>query len=274
VLECSTAPVRGEDEKVIGLIIVAHDVTEEHEINKARELITHTIIHDLKSPMGAITSALHLIDDVTSEQPTRDDVIDQSLDIAQRSSQKVISLAESLLDIAKMQSGEMKINREPADLNAMIRQLGVDFIPQARTLNVVINIELSNDIPIFDMDQSKISRVLTNLVDNALKFTPTGGEIKITAMLEMDSALVCVADNGPGVPEEYREKVFEQFTQVPGTRGRRRGSGLGLTFCRLTVEGHGGRIWVDSEDGNGSVFKFSLPITAPDLDEETHPTIK
>jgi signal transduction histidine kinase len=99
-----------------------------------------------------------------------------------------------------------------------------------------------------------------NLIDNAVKFTPEGGRIQILASrLPEDSILVQVKDSGPGVPEEYRDKIFEPFSQIPGIRSRRRGSGLGLAFCKLAVEACGGKIWVESEPGKGSVFSITLP---------------
>jgi signal transduction histidine kinase len=111
-------------------------------------------------------------------------------------------------------------------------------------------------------DQGKTSRVLTNLVDNALKFTPTGEQVSITAELSPDGdmMIVKVIDRGPGVPEAYRDKIFDRFTQIPKQLGRKRGTGLGLTFCRLAVEAHGGRIWVEPRPEGGSIFIFSMPV--------------
>jgi signal transduction histidine kinase len=106
-------------------------------------------------------------------------------------------------------------------------------------------------------------RVAGNLIDNAMKFSPSGGQVVISACVnECGMAQVQISDNGPGIPEEYREKVFERFTQVPGQRSRRRGSGLGLTFCRMAIEAHGGRIWVENQQAplTGSIFIFTLPL--------------
>ena len=112
-------------------------------------------------------------------------------------------------------------------------------------------------------DAGKTQRVLANLVDNALKFSPEGGQVTVrVAYHAPDILAVAVSDNGPGIPEEYREKVFERFSQVPGLHGRRGGSGLGLTFCRLVIEAQGGKIWVETDPGGGSVFVFTLPVAA------------
>jgi signal transduction histidine kinase len=113
------------------------------------------------------------------------------------------------------------------------------------------------------VDEEKIGRVLTNLVDNAIKFTPPDGQVTIMAEPapgEVGRIRCGVHDSGTGIPAEYHERIFERFTQGPGKGNRRRGTGLGLTFCRLMVEAHGGRIWVESESGQGSTFYFTLPL--------------
>jgi signal transduction histidine kinase len=114
------------------------------------------------------------------------------------------------------------------------------------------------------VDLGKITRVFSNLVDNALKFSPSGSKVIIRAGVHgKEDVLVQVIDQGPGVPDEYREQIFERFTQIPGVQGRRRGTGLGLTFCRLAVEAHGGQIWVESNPEGGSIFNLVLPSMKP-----------
>jgi len=113
------------------------------------------------------------------------------------------------------------------------------------------------------VDEEKIGRVLTNLVDNALKFTPPNGQVTLTgesAPGEAGFIRVGIRDTGAGIPAEYIERIFERFTQGPSKSSRRRGTGLGLTFCKLMVEAHGGSIWVESEEGQGSAFCFTLPL--------------
>ncbi|MGH2594219.1 MAG: sensor histidine kinase, partial [Anaerolineae bacterium] len=110
-------------------------------------------------------------------------------------------------------------------------------------------------------DPVHIRRVLTNLVDNALKFVGSGGEVRASAVRDDGFVRFCVADNGPGIPAEYRERIFERYVQVPGRAGRRRGSGLGLTYCKMVVERQGGKIWVAAPQAGGSNFCFTLPVT-------------
>jgi signal transduction histidine kinase len=135
-----------------------------------------------------------------------------------------------------------------------------DFMSQALEYGVILRNEIPEEFPQIRADLGKVTRVLTNLIDNALKFTPAGGQIILSAARHGSHLIaVQVNDTGPGVPEEFREKIFERFSQVPGLVGRRRGSGLGLTFCRLALEAQGGRIWVEPRPGGGSSFVFTLP---------------
>jgi K+-sensing histidine kinase KdpD len=264
VLECSTAPVWGQGDRPLGVIIVVRDITEEYEINQARELLTQTVVHDLKSPMTAITSALALIEETTADPDVDRDLIEQSISIANRAALRILTLVEALLDIAKMESGQMQMEFSQVELGELLEQVTKDFLPQARSIGVVLHTNLAPALPALRADISKIVRVLANLLDNALKFTPTGGQVMLTTeQISPHMIKIQVADNGPGIPAEYREKIFDRFSQVPGQTGRKRGSGLGLTFCRLVVEAHGGKIWVEENPAGGSIFSFRLPLRGP-----------
>jgi signal transduction histidine kinase len=190
-------------------------------------------------------------------------IMPQAIQVARRGSARVLGMIESLLDIARLQSGSFELTCIPVDLQAVVDAVVIDYLPQAQDYGVTLH----SDVPpglVAKADLNKLSRVITNLLDNALKFTPPGGQVGFTAtaidgVLEMQ-----VRDTGPGIPADFRDKIFDQFIQVPGQRGRRRGSGLGLTFCRLAIEAHGGRIWVESPPSGGSVFAFTLPaFSAP-----------
>lgn len=264
VLECMTAPVWGQGDRPMGVIIVLRDITEEHEINQARELLTQTVVHDLKSPMTAITSALVLIEETAAEPEVDRDLIEQSMSIANRAAQRILSLVDALLDIAKMESGQMRLELTEIEPAELLEQVSKDFLPQARAIGVVLQTNVGAHLPPIRADMGKIVRVLANLLDNALKFTPTGGQVIISAeQVSRQMLQIQVADNGPGIPAEYREKIFDRFSQVPGQKGRQRGSGLGLTFCRLVVEAHGGNIWVEPNPAEGSIFAFTIPLRGP-----------
>ncbi len=141
----------------------------------------------------------------------------------------------------------------------MINLVVHEFLPQCNEYHITVENKTPQHIPRIIADQGKLQRVMNNLLDNAIKFTPDGGEINIKVECNDTGVVVRVEDSGPGIPEEYRERIFERFVQVPGQRSRRRGTGLGLTFCQSVIEAHGGHIWVEPRPGGGSIFFFTLP---------------
>ena len=264
ILERTSLPVLDSGGHSIGWLIVLHDVTEEHRIAEARELITETLMHDLRSPLSAVLGALDMIEEEVQRPEADSQITHEALQIARRSGQRLLAMVESLLDISRMESGKMELSLETVDLGALSAGLLAELSPQANESGLVLSSEIPAELPQICADRSKLARVLANLLDNALKFTPGKGQVVLSAELRPDEMVaITVADTGPGIPVEYREKIFERFTQVPGLRGRRRGSGLGLTFCRLAVEAHGGRIWVEPRAGGGSLFTFTLPTYRP-----------
>ncbi len=261
IFERLTSPIWGHDGTIIGLMIVMRDITKQREIEQTREAITETIVHDLRSPMSAVVGALELLSDTLAN--VGDPTIEQSLLVAQRSSNRVVSLTEALLDIARLQSGRMVIEYQAIDFPSLVSELMIEFTALANDDSVIIRNHIPQQLPPVSADANKLIRVITNLVDNAIKFTPEGGHVTITAEHnENNFVAIKVINSGPGVPIDYREKIFERFVQVPGQRARRRGTGLGLAFCQLTVEAHGGTIWVDANPEGGSIFTFTLPTVS------------
>ena len=262
-IEKVTSPIWGHDGKIIGLMIVLRDITKQREIEETREAITETVVHDLRSPMSAIVGALELLSDTLVNEG--DPIIEQSLLVAQRSSNRVLSLTEALLDIARLQSGRMEIEFEPIDVSKLVSELMIEYTALANEESVIIRDQIPSELPKLYADLDKLVRIITNLVDNAIKFTPEGGRVTLTAeSIANNFVAIKVIDSGLGVPLDYREKIFERFVQVPGQRGRRRGTGLGLAFCQLTVEAHGGEIWVDANPEGGSIFTFTIPTFTPE----------
>ncbi len=265
ILERSTSPVWGQNERLSGWLIVIRDVTEEHQVAQARELITGTLVHDLRSPVGSVISALAVIDEILPEA-VKDDVVRQALRVARHGSDRVLGMINTLLDISRMQSGHIELILTTFNLHTLVAGILDEFVPQANEYGLILRNEVPRDLPAVYADQNKITRVLANLVDNALKFTPAGGQVVVLAGIhstgdDSEEVTVQVCDTGPGIPAEYRERIFDRFTQVPGMVGRRRGSGLGLTFCRMAVEAHGGQIRVENRPApeTGSIFTITLP---------------
>jgi len=190
--------------------------------------------------------------------------VQELLQIAEDSTDNLLKLVESLLDVARMQSGRVPLQLAPTDLHEPVQQAMRLLEVLAREAGVRLLDGLDGDLPPVHIDAAQIRRVITNLVDNALRFTPEGETVSIRAAIlpENGQLKVSVIDRGPGVPPEARERIFEAFaTGLTGqTRRGNRGMGLGLTFCKLAVEAHGGQIWVEDGLNGGAAFCFTLPI--------------
>ncbi len=274
-IERSGTPVIDEQKRVIGWVLVLRDITEEKRLEEAREELTGMIVHDLRSPMTSIIGSLKLIEDVAL--PTdKSGILQETLDVSLRSSKKIVMLIDSLLDIFKTEAGKLDLALQPRALKSIIQNSIEDFSAYAAQQHLHLIEDAPADLPPVLIDTEKIERVLTNLLDNALKFAPPHSEVLLRARaLRLDEAVspppnsarfvLCeIVDNGPGIPAEYLEMIFERYTQVVGREGRRRGTGLGLAFCKMAVEAHGGQIWVENRPEGGSIFKFTLPI-APEV---------
>ena len=254
-----TMPVHDEDGGVIGILLVFYNETEERELEQARENFSRMVVHDLRSPLTAVTSSIMLLTEMIPPENEFSRVVNRTAKASQRAIRKLLNRVDSLLDIARMQSGDMKLDIESATLAKLVDSACAELYPLASELHVKFKTEIA-DSPLLEVDVDKIERVLLNLVDNALKFSPVGSEIVIRAQYEGSNFVrVDVVDRGSGIPEIHRQTIFDSFVQIKDQRGLRRGSGLGLTFCKLAIEAHGGQIWIEENKLGGSIFSFTLP---------------
>jgi PAS domain S-box-containing protein len=241
----------------LGRLIVLRDTTEKRLVEKMRDELTNTAVHDLRNPLSIISASLSTLG--AEDDPVLSPTQLKLLDIAQVSAQRMLDLIDTMLDFSRLEHGQMPLEYASfslADLVAETLQLQTPLADRHRlSLASAVPAALS---PAW-ADPRLIRRVLQNLIGNAIKFVPPGGFIQVAAHEETacHSLLVCVSDNGPGIPVEVQGRLFQAF--VTGSM-QKRGSGLGLAFCRLVVEAHGGRIWVESEPGQGTAFKFTLPL--------------
>ncbi len=260
-----STPVLDNVGQAIGRLLVFRDITEEKELERMREDLTDMMVHDLRSPLTAVLSGIEMVRELIFGEDS-DPLALQAMEIADRSCENMLSLVNTLLDISRLESGKMPLDRAPAPFAPLVRSAVTRLSPLAADRGVIVHTELPPDLPMVEIDNEKISRVLINFLDNALKFTPPGEKVIIRAMHqdgELGDVVLCsVSDAGPGIAEEFQEKIFDRFAQALDQTGQRGqlGSGLGLAFCKLAVEAHGGRIWVESEPGEGSTFWFTLPV--------------
>jgi signal transduction histidine kinase len=229
-------------------------------LEELRDNLVHMIVHDLRNPLTGISGFLDLALVLEKETLTKDGL--DYLQTAKRSTIAVIDMVSAVLDVSKMEAGEMKLHLVECNLVRIAADLmsGMQSLKEAR--------EMILDAPPAPVtvvaDKDLILRVIQNLLGNALKFTPSDGWIRLGIELDENRVCVRVWDNGPGIPPEYRERVFEKFGQVEArANGKKYSTGLGLTFCKLAVEAHGGSVGVESEVGKGSTFWFVLPKDGP-----------
>jgi len=260
-IEESNIPIRDDQGQVVARLVVLHDITNEKNIQRFRDQMIDMVVHDLRSPLANVVTSLTMVTELLQQANTA--AVDQVLDIATQNTYKVIKQVESILELRKMESGQIELKRTPAALTDLVKDAIRTLDATATSASVTIINQVTDSLPLIDVDTSQVTRVLVNLLDNALKYTPNGGQVRVEAEPSADSRsmLVRVVDTGPGIPIAMRRQVFDLFVTVTSKAIRgRRGMGLGLTFCRLIVEAHGGTIWVDAGPEGGAAMCFTLPM--------------
>lgn len=224
------------------------------ELLLLREEMANMLVHDLRNPLGVIRGGLELLQDMIEAEEGK-----ALVEMMGRAAGRMRRLVDMLLDIARMEEGGLTLQRELLDVQALAEEAVMEEQPYARLRGIELTNRVLAGLPSVSGDRDMLQRVLINLLDNALNFTPEGGQVWVEGRPWARGVEMAVVDTGPGIPLQERERIFEKFTQVRGRHGARRGSGLGLAFCRLAVEAHGGEIWVeDGPGGVGSRFVMAL----------------
>ncbi|HVY69828.1 MAG TPA: hybrid sensor histidine kinase/response regulator [Verrucomicrobiae bacterium] len=231
---------------------------ELHDLQQLRDNLVHMIVHDLRSPLSVMTGYLDLYE--MTEKASISGEGAKHLQQVHASIRRLLEMVNSLLDVNKMEAGELRLCPGACDLEAMGREVlgGFESLRRARRFEI----ETPGQPVVLAADRDLLVRVMQNLVGNALKHAPDGTAIRFSVETRDGVARVSVSDSGMGIAPEHHARIFRKFGQVE-TGGPRAGTGLGLTFCKLAVEAHGGRIGVESDLGKGSTFWFEIPTRGP-----------
>ncbi|HWQ32452.1 MAG TPA: HAMP domain-containing sensor histidine kinase [Blastocatellia bacterium] len=235
------------------------------ELDHLKDAFLSMITHELRTPLTVISGVAETLEAevygaLSEEQKDR---VRQIYDQAARLRQ----IVNDLLDLSKMEAGMMTLRREPLDPRSLVEAVVYNLAPLAEAAGVELHNQVSRTLPEVDCDGQRIEQVLTNLISNAIKFTPPAGRVTISARVSAaestpQEVVFCVTDTGVGIAPEVRELIFNKFVQVhPSRDDRTRGTGLGLAIVKHLVELHGGQVCVESEQGRGSSFYFSLPTS-------------
>ena len=237
---------------------IYHDVSSRVELEEMRQDLIAMLLHDLQSPLGNVISALEMLR-LRVEASDADATLLDLLDIASRSSGHLQRLIASLMDISRLEAGQPLGTQSAVELDRLVDEAYEIEQPSFERRGVSMETDIPSDLPPLVVEPNVISRVLLNLFDNALKYSHEGEMVAVDARPTDDRmVLISVSDRGAGIPQEYREIIFEKFRRIKSD-STSMGLGLGLAFCRLAVEAHGGRIWVDDAPGGGARFNLTLP---------------
>jgi signal transduction histidine kinase len=250
----SAVPLRDFLGAIVGCVCLFHDIKRRKEIqalDKVKNDLTHMIVHDLRTPLTSLMTGLQML------QPVEEDR--EILEISLAGGRTLLGMINDLLDISLDRSIFSLLEL----FDGAFRQ--VEWLAEEKELE--LRAEISPEVPALNADIEKLRRVMVNLIGNAVKFTPAKGRITVSAHLDLPNQelVVGIKDTGEGIPKEAFERIFEKFEQVETRKaGKTKSTGLGLTFCKLVIEAHGGRIWVESEPGQGSTFYFTIPQPVSD----------
>jgi signal transduction histidine kinase len=231
------------------------------QAEQRRDDMTHMIIHDLRTPLAVIMTSLHLIGKA-GNMPDPADGLQRFVAGALAGSRQITWMIDDLLDVGKLEAGELRPVLDRVHLPALLASKADEYHLQAERESKVFSLRAPADTPPVLADAGLIGRVIDNLVSNAFKYTRPGGHVDVAVDSQATMVRVSVSDDGEGIPPEYQQRIFDKYVQVPGAPGAplRKGSGLGLAFCRLAVAAHKGEIWVESVPQRSSVFTFTLPL--------------
>lgn len=258
-LQVHTAQVIDAARRYLGRVFVFHDVTREREIDRMKSDFIDLVSHELQTPLTNIIGFVSLM--LEGETGELNDAQRRSLESVRRQARRLAALITDLLDVSRIEAGQVTLQQQPVDLTAVAEAALQELQPQTLEKDLAIHLTAPADLPPGRGDPERLARVFTNLLGNAFKFTPSGGEVSLTFEQVDDNLQVQVHDTGPGIPPEDLPRIFDKFFQGEQVATRKSGgTGLGLSIVKGIIEAHGGQIWVESVVGQGTTFTFTLPL--------------
>ncbi len=252
----NAASVISSDQRRLGTILVVHDITQIKQLERTRQEFVANVSHELRTPLSHIKGYTETLLGGAKDDP---EVATRFLQTIERNVERLKLLIEDLLTISEIESGRVMLNLQPVPVRASVEKVFDDFRTRAAARAVTL-VDESEELTA-RADQRRLEQVLTNLVDNAVKYGGNDSRVVVGAGLSDGMVEMFVQDNGPGLPTESLERVFERFYRVDKARSRDQGgTGLGLSIVKHIVQSHGGRVWVESEPGKGAKFCFTLPL--------------
>jgi len=259
ICEFSFTPLVNDEGNLLSVIAQGRDVTQQLEAERIKREFTSTLSHELRTPLTSIIGALQLLQSGVFGDMDKD--IEELVTVAERNGQRLLDLINDLLDIEKIESGKFSLAPEVLPLEDLVRESLV--LNQAFAERFGVRLEAPDRLPHVTVyaDRKRLLQVLTNLMSNAAKFSPTGVPVEVALVVQGDSARVDVLDRGPGIPEEFRSRIFSRFAQADSTITRQKGgTGLGLAICKRLIELMDGKVGYADREGGGTRFFFELPV--------------
>lgn len=267
----TASSIRKNDGTMIGIVMVFRDVSQEREIERMKEDIVSLVSHELRTPLTSIHAYTEtILCDPNMPEKTRRGF----LSIIDEESNRLANLIEDILEVSRIESRSVEVVREAVDVAAIIRQVLLALQPLAEKKDIQLKADIADELGELQADKSKIQSMVTNLVNNAIKFTPERGRVSVSAQRRSEELVIRISDTGIGIPKEALARIFERFYRVYRPGAQIQGTGLGLAIVEKIVEMHSGRIEVESEVDEGTTFTISLPLTArPALEAEQAETV-
>lgn len=259
VFRVHVTPLRNTGTDRGGVVALLRDITERKMVEEMRSEFVANVSHELRTPLTSIGGFTETLLDGALEDPG---VARKFLEIINNETERLSRLIDELLNLSRIEDRKSLPNRQPLDLHGLVKGVVAILQPRAAEKNLTIKTDMPDNLPVVQGDPDMISQVLINLIDNAVSYTPPGGEVRINAGIEENELKVDIHDNGIGIPPESLSRVFERFYRVDKARSREQGgTGLGLSIVKHIIDAHDGSVQVESKVGHGSTFSFLLPLT-------------